>query len=100
MTATNLKKIAIGGAFAGVMGLAAVGFGSGTANADPDLDSIAPLIPGGMSEDWQSYLPLLDNVADVGSIAGLGDLGNVPVLGEIGNIIPAQDLLGLAAGLG
>ncbi|BBZ17092.1 hypothetical protein [Mycolicibacterium gadium] len=94
------KRIAVAGAISGVMGLAAVGFGSGAAYADPDMDDIAPLIPGGLSEDWQSYLPLLDNVADVGSIAGLGELGNIPVLGDIGNIIPAQDLLGLAAGLG
>ena len=100
MTATNLKRIAIAAAFSGLMGLAAVGFGSGAANADPDLDDIAPMIPGGLSEDWQSYLPLVENVADVGSIAGLGELGNIPVLGDIGNIIPAQDLLGLAAGLG
>jgi hypothetical protein len=100
MTATNLKRIAIAGVFSGVMGLAAVGFGSGAANAEPGLDDIAPLIPGGMSEDWQSYLPLVENVADVGSLAGLGDLGSIPVLGDIGNIIPAEDLLGLAAGLG
>lgn len=100
MTARNLKRIAIAGAFSGLMGLAAVGFGSGAANADPDLDDIAPMIPGGLSDDWQSYLPLVENVADVGSIAGLGELGNIPVLGDIGNIIPAQDLLGLAAGFG
>jgi len=100
MKATNLKRIVVAGAISGAMGLAAVGFGSGTANADPGLDDIAPIIPGGLSEDWQSYLPLLDNVADVGSIAGLGDLGSIPVLGDIGNIVPAEDLLGLAAGLG
>lgn len=100
MKATHAKRIAVAGAISGAMALAAVGFGSGTANADPDLDDIAPVIPGGLSEDWQSYLPLLDNVADVGSIAGLGELGNIPVLGDIGNVIPAEDLLGLAAGLG
>lgn len=100
MQATNLKRFAVAGAISGVMGLAAVGFGSGAANADPDLDDIAPLIPGGLSEDWQAYLPLVDDVANVGSIAGLGDLGSIPVLGDIGNIIPAQDLLGIAAGLG
>ncbi|WP_099039602.1 hypothetical protein [Mycobacterium neglectum] len=97
MKATNLKKIAVTGAVSGALGLATIGFGAGTANAD-ELDSIAPLVPGGLSDDWQSYLPLLDDVADVGSIAGLGELGSIPVLGDIGNLIPAQDLLGLAAG--
>jgi hypothetical protein len=98
MNAMNLKRIAVAGAIAGAMGLAAFGFGAGTANADDGLDVIAPLIPGGMSDNWQSYLPLIDQVADIGSIAGLGELGNVPVLGEIGNLVPAQDLLGLAGG--
>jgi hypothetical protein len=97
MKATNLKKIAVTGAISGALGLAAIGFGAGTANAD-ELDSIAPLVPGGLSDDWQSYLPLLDDVADMGSLAGLGDLGSIPVLGEIGSLVPAQDLLGLAGG--
>jgi hypothetical protein len=97
MKATNLKKIAVTGAISGALGLAAMGFGAGTANAD-ELDSIAPLVPGGLSDDWQSYLPLLDDVADLGSIAGLGELGNIPVLGDIGSIVPAEDLLGLAGG--
>ena len=100
MKATNLKKIAVTGAISGALGLAAIGLGAGTASADDGLDAIAPLIPGGMSDNWQSYLPLVENVADIGGIAGLGDLGNVPALGEIGNLVPAQDLLGLAAGLG
>jgi hypothetical protein len=97
MKATNLKKIAVTGAISGALGLAAMGFGTGTANAD-ELDSIAPLVPGGLSEDWQSYLPLLDDVADIGSIAGLGELSNIPVLGDIGSLVPAGDLLGLAGG--
>lgn len=99
MKATKLKKIAVTGAMSAALGLAALGLGAGTASAD-ELDSIAPLVPGGLSDDWQSYLPLLDDVADIGSIAGLGELGNVPVLGDIGNLVPAEDLLGLAAGLG
>jgi hypothetical protein len=97
MKATNLKRLAVTGAISGALGIAAVGLGAGTANAD-ELDSIAPLVPGGLSDDWQSYLPLLDDVADIGSIAGLGELGDIPVLGEIGSLVPAQDLLGLAGG--
>ena len=102
MKARNMKRIAVTGAISGAMALAAVGFGSGMANADPDLNDIAPMIPGGgeLGGDWQSYLPLLTNVADVGSIAGLGDLGNIPGLGDIGKILPTGDLLGLAGGLG
>jgi hypothetical protein len=97
MKATSYKRIAAASAISGALGLAAIGFGAGAANAD-ELDSIAPLVPGGLSDDWQAYLPLIDDVAEIGSIAGLGELGSIPVLGEIGNLVPAQDLLGLAGG--
>jgi len=98
MKATNVKRIAVTSAISGALGLAAIGFGAGAASADDELDAIAPLVPGGLSENWQSYLPLIENVADIGSIAGLGELGSIPGLSEIGRLVPAQDLLGLAGG--
>jgi hypothetical protein len=96
MKATNLKRIVVAGAVTGALSLAAIGLGAGTANAD-ELDSIAPLVPGGLSEDWQSYLPLIESVADIGSIANLGDLGDLGSIGDLGGG-PLQSLLGLAGG--
>ena len=94
MKATNLKRIAVAGAISGTLGLGAFGLGAGTANADDGLDAIAPLVPGGLSEDWQSYLPLIESVGDLGSIANLGDIGSIGNLGG-GQL---QDLLALAGG--
>ena len=37
----NLKRIAVTGVISGALGLAAIGFGAGTANADDGLDAIA-----------------------------------------------------------
>ncbi len=96
MKATNLKKIVVTGAVTGALSLAAIGLGAGTANAD-ELDAIAPLVPGLSGGDWQSYLPLIENVADIGSIANLGDLGDLGSIGDLGGG-QLESLLGLAGG--
>lgn len=98
MKSTNLKRIAVASAVSGALSLAAIGFGAGTASADDGLDAIAPLVPGGLSDDLVAYLPLLESVADIGSIAGLGELGNVPALEDVGKLGNMQDLLALAGG--
>jgi hypothetical protein len=97
MKATNLKRIAVAGAVSGALGLAAIGLGSGTANAD-ELDVIAPLIPPGMADDVVGYLPLIQSVGEIGGDAGLGELSKVPVLGQIGDLGQLQDLVTLAGG--
>ncbi|MCV7040786.1 hypothetical protein BST36_04690 [Mycolicibacterium moriokaense] len=98
MKTSNFKRIAVAGAVSGALGLAAIGLGAGTASADDELDAIAPLVPGGLSGDWQSYLPLIESVGDLGSIANLGDLGSVGQLGglgDLGSIANLGDLQGL-----
>lgn len=95
MKTSNFKRIAVAGAVSGALSLAAIGLGAGTASADDELDAIAPLVPGGLSEDWQSYLPLIESVGDLGSIANLGDLGSLGGLGDLGSIANLSDLQGL-----
>jgi hypothetical protein len=97
MKTMNVKKVAIAGAISGAFGLAAVGFGAGTASADP-IDDIAPMIPSEVTDEVINYLPLIESVSEIGGNAGLGELGNVPVLGDIGNLGNLPDLLELAGG--
>jgi len=102
MASSNLKRIAAAGAISGAATLSALGLGSGVANADDGATT--PLQPGGMSSDWQSYLPLLGNISDfvdlgelgvpqdvanygdIGNLGSLGNLGNLGSLGSLGNI--------------
>ena len=102
MTTSNLKRIAAAGALSGALSLAALGLGSGVANADDD-EEISPTQPGGISSNWQSYLPLLGNLSDFVDLGKLGvpqdvaNLGNLGSLGSLGNG-QWQNLLGLAGG--
>lgn len=69
MPSFNLTRTAVTGALCAAFGLAALGLGSGTANAD---DAVTPLQPGGTSSDWQSYLPLLGSLGDFVDLQKLG----------------------------
>lgn len=95
MAAFNLKRIAAAGAMSGVLGLAALGLGSGAANADDDVTT--PSLPGGTSSDWQQYLPLLGSI---GSFVDLQKLGVPPEYADYASLgtgaLPA--ILGLAGG--
>lgn len=108
MKSSQFKRIAAASAISGALSLAALGLGAGTANADDDAGT-TPFQPGGISNDWQSYLPLLANLNDfvdlgklgvpseVGNIGNIGNLGGLGSLGNLGNG-QLQDLLTLAGG--
>lgn len=85
MKFTNVKRIAVAGAISGAMGLAALGFGAGTASAD---ESDIPFIPAD-PENWQSYLPMVQSLGD---IAGLGDLGTTGDTGGLDGLSLLSDL--------
>lgn len=100
MTSSNFKRIAAAGAVSGALSLAALGLGSGVANAD---DGTTPSLPGGTSSDWQSYLPLLGNISDFVDLGKLGvppEVANYANLGDLGGLGNGQwqNLLGLAGG--
>jgi hypothetical protein len=102
MRTTNLKRIAVAGAFTGALSLAAVGLGAGAANAD---EGDIPFVPGGL-DDVQSVLPLIETLGGIGDLGGVGDLGsltdlgNLANLGDLGNLGGGglEGLLGLAGG--
>ena len=94
----NLKRIAVTGVVSGALSLAAIGLGAGTASADDGLDATAPMIPSEVTDEVVEYLPLIESVGEIGSIAGLGELSNVPGLGELGDLGQLPDLLALAGG--
>lgn len=123
MKTSTLKRIAAAGAISGAMSLAALGLGSGVADAD---DGAVPFVPPGpTSGDWQAYIPILINAIQSGQIPGVpadlggqipgvpADLGGqipgvpvdlgggqIPDLGQLGGLgnIPWQDLLAQAGG--
>jgi len=93
MKTTNLKKIAVAGAISGALGLATVGLGAGTANADEgDIPFVGEL------DGVESVLPLIGGLADVGDLGGLGDLGSIANLGDLGNLANLGDLGNLGGG--
>ena len=94
MRTTNLKRIAVAGAFTGALSLAAVGLGAGAANAD---DGDIPFVPGGL-DDVQSVLPMIENLGGLGDLGGVGDLGNLANLGDLGNLANLGDLGNLGGG--
>ncbi len=51
----NLKRIAATATLAGAVGAAALGFGAGSAQADPDWVDPFPVIPG--VDDWLDWNP-------------------------------------------
>ena len=79
MRTTNLKRIAVAGAFTGALSLAAVGLGAGAANAD---EGDIPFVPGGL-DDVQSVLPLIETLGGIGDLGGVGDLGSLTDLGNL-----------------
>jgi hypothetical protein len=101
MTSLNLKRIVAAGALSSALGLAALGLGSGTANADDDPG--APLLPGGTASSWQSYLPLLGSIGDFVDLQKLGvppEVANYTNLGDLGSLGNGQwqNIIGLASG--
>jgi hypothetical protein len=82
MKIANVKRIAAAGAISGALGLAALGLGAGTANAD---ESDIPFVPANPS-DWQSYLPLVQSLGDVVNVADLGDLGTTGNTGSLDSL--------------
>ena len=95
MATLNLTRIATAGAISGALTLAALGFGSGVANADDDATT--PSQPGGLSGNWQQYLPLLGSI---GSFVDLEKLGVPPEYANYANLGTGQlpSLLSLAGG--
>jgi hypothetical protein len=102
MKTTILKRITAAGAISGAVSLAALGFGAGVANADND-EGNTPFRPGGVGRDWQSYMPLVENLGDLVNLVPIGHTGNTGSpgsLGNLGNLGNGQweNLLGLFGG--
>ncbi len=95
MATLNFTRIVAAGAISGALGLAALGFGSGVASADDDATT--PSQPGGLSGDWQSYLPLLGSIGD---FVDLQKLGVPPEFSNYANLGTGQlpSILSLAGG--